>query len=103
MAASITVTPASPAATKDACRVDVADNELNTGASDPDNYPVQDELRCYLAFIKGGVEYGRSYVFSGVTHSFPNYVFPSAGSWTVKLFDASDDSELASHAVTVTA
>jgi|SRR6185503_10272688 len=101
MAASITVTPASPVAVAEACRVDVADNETNTGASDTDNYPVQDELRCYLAFIKGGVEYGRSYVFSGVTHSFNNYIFPSAGSWTVKLFDASDDSELASQAVTV--
>ena len=100
MAASITVTPTSPTAAKSACRVDVAGNVTNSGASDTANYPVQDELRCYLAFIKGGVEYGRSYVFSGVTHSFNDYVFPSAGSWTVKLFDV-DDNELASQAVTV--
>lgn len=101
--AVIAVTPSSPVAVKDACRVDVSENDVNTGASDTDNYPVQDELRCVLAFIKGGVEYGRSYVFSGVTHSFNTYIFPSAGSWTVKLLDASDDSEIASQAVTVTA
>lgn len=101
MAAAITVTPASPVAVTDACRVDVADNEVNTGASEEGQYPVQDELRCYLAFIKGGVEYGRSYVFSGETHSFNNYHFQSAGSWTVKLANAADDSELATQAVTV--
>lgn len=101
MAVTITVTPASPVAVEDACCVDVAGNTYNEGASDADNYPVQDELRCYLAFIKGGVEYGRSYVFSSITHAFNSYIFPSAGSWTVKLFDASDDSELATQAVTV--
>lgn len=99
--AAIAVTPTSPVAIEDACRVDVTANALNTGTSDQNQYPVQDELRCYLAFIKGGVEYGRSYVFSGVTHSFNSYIFPSAGSWLVKLFNAADDSEIVSQAVTV--
>jgi hypothetical protein len=101
--AAITVTPTSPVAKSSACRVDVSDSAYNTGASDVDNYPVQDELRCYLAFVKGGVEYGRSYVFSGITHSFPTYVFPSSGSWVVHLKDASNDSDIATQAVTVTA
>jgi hypothetical protein len=101
--AVITVTPESPVAIKDACRVDVTENDVNTGASDTDKYPVQDELRCYLAFTKGGVEYGRSYIFSGASHTFPNYHFPSDGAWTVALKDASDDGDIATQAVTVQA
>lgn len=102
--AAIAVIPVSPVAVTDACRVTVSGADLNSGASDPDAYPVQDEQRYYLAFIKGAVEYGRSYVFAPSPdgdHVFNNYVFPSAGSWSVKLFKASDDSEVVSQAVTV--
>ena len=102
--AAIAVTPAAPTAIVDACRIDVTEADLNAGESDLDAYPVQAEQRYYLAFIKGGVEYGRSYVFApgaDGAHSFPNYHFPSDGSWSVSLRKVSDDSEVVAEAVTV--
>lgn len=100
--ATITVEPAAPTAVVDACRIDVAEMAVNTSAApDTAKYPVQDEVRGYLAFLLGGVEYGRSYVFAGPSHSFMDYIFPTAGSWVVHLKDASNDSDIATQAVTV--
>lgn len=104
-AVAVTCTPSAPVATVDFCKVTVTDADQNDDAATPDtdNYPVQDEIRYYLTFEKASEELGRSYVF-GVNedggHVFNNYVFPSAGSWTVRLNDAADDSSVATASVT---
>lgn len=103
---AITLTPSvvEPTAAVDAVRVSVAGVSTNTGASDTNEYPVQAELRCYIAFIKGGVELGRSYVFAvgqDGEHVFDNYIFPSAGAWTMSLRSVEDDSVLHDQAITV--
>ena len=70
------------------------------------SFPTSPELRYYLSFTKGGFEYGRSYVFgvaSDGTHEFENYVFPTAGSWSVLLKNAVTDATVATQAVTVQA
>jgi len=100
MSVSVAVTPASPRATIDHCVVTVDDATQNDDtAYDTDVYPQSPELRYYLTFEKSSVEYGRSYVF-GVSedgaHVFMNYIFPTAGTWTVKLRDESDDSVVVS-------
>lgn len=107
MAAAMTVTPASGSitATKDVCKINVtgADNN-DTAAYDANKYPTSPEIRYYIAFTKGGVELGRSYVFApatGGTHEFDNYTFPSSGSWTATLRKSSNDSSVATLAITV--
>lgn len=104
MAVTLTPSVAAPRATIDAVRVDVAGVATNDGASDTDDYPVQAELRAYLAFRLAGVEKGRSYVFTvgaDGTHEFNNYIFPEAGSWTMRLARASNDAVLKDQAITV--
>lgn len=105
MAVTITLTPAAPRATKDFVKMDVAGQpENDTADYDPDDYPSEAEIRCYLKFVKGGVEYGRSYVFATSadgTHQFNNYVFPSAGAWSAVLCRADNDAVLKTQAVTV--
>lgn len=106
MVAALAITPASGSieAVRDACRVDVSGAETNdVSAFDAEAYPTAPEMRYYLTFEKGGNELGRSYVFgvNGGAHQFNNYIFPEAGSWTVRLNDAADDSSVATLAVTV--
>ena len=107
MAAAVTVTPVSPVEIKDACVVHVTGADPNdAGDYTTEQYPTRAELRYYLAFVKGGVEYGRSYVFApgaDGTHEFPNYIFPSDGAWDVNLCNVADDSVAATVAVTVQA
>jgi hypothetical protein len=99
MAAALTITPASGAVTAkhSVCRIDV------TGAS-PNNDDGT-ELRLYiLADAPEGVDDGRSEVFAVSAdgkHSWLNYIFPEAGSWTLRLKKVSDDSDVATLAVTV--
>lgn len=104
MAIELTPSVTEPRATIDAVRVDITGVSTNDGASDADNYPVQDELRCYLAFRLDDEELGRSYVFSvgqDGTHEFNNYIFPSAGAWTMRLCRESNDATLKDQAITV--
>jgi len=104
MAITLTPSVAAPRAKIDAVRVDVAGASANDGASDTDNYPVQAELRAYLAFRLAGVELGRSYVFTVSAdgeHQFNDYIFPEAGSWTMRLARASNDAVLKDQAITV--
>lgn len=105
MSITLTLDPTEPTAVESAVRVDVAGASANDLTDySTDQYPTAAELRCYLAFLLDSEELGRSYVFAVAqdgTHSFPNYIFPSAGSWSVELRDASDDSVLATQAVTV--
>lgn len=107
MAVAIDVTPASPVSILDACVIAVSGGSANDSAVYEDDgtvYPASPELKSYLRFVKGGVEYGRSYVFTVSAdgdHEFPNYVFPSAGAWTVTLCRADTDAVLATESVTV--
>lgn len=97
--AAITVTPTSPHARIDACRVDV------TGADDnraPDG--TGGEYRYYLKFSLASAEHGRSYVFnvsSAGLHEFNSFIFEDDGTWTVDLCDVNDDSVVATKSVTV--
>lgn len=106
MAAALAITPASGSiiATVSACRIDVTGADQNDDtAYDPDLYPASPEIRYYVTAEVGGAEKGRSHVFSpnGGKHSYDNYIFPSAGSWTLHLRKVSDDSSVANLAVTV--
>lgn len=105
--ASITVTPASGSimAAKTVVRVNVSGADVNdTSTYDSDDYPANPEMRYYLTFEKSGADTGRSYVFNVSAdgdHVFNNYIFPAAGTWTVRLNDASDDSSVATASVVV--
>lgn len=103
--ATVTISPAAPRATIDACMIMVEDAEQNDLADySTTTYPTSPEVRYYLSFEKGGDELGRSYVF-GVSedgdHEFMDYIFPSSGSWTVHLRLVSDDSSVANDTATV--
>lgn len=100
--ASIAITPASGSITAkvSACRIDI------TGAEDnrpPDN--TGGAFGYYLLIdAPAGVDDGKSYGFnvsSDGKHTFNNYVFPAAGSYTVRLRDAVGDGDIATLAVTV--
>jgi hypothetical protein len=98
MAVSVTLDPVAPRATIDVVRVTVDDADQNTTTGyDVDVYPTSPEVRYYLTFEEGSVEYGRSYVF-GVSesggHEFNSYVFPHDGTWTVHLRNVADDSSV---------
>ncbi len=115
MAIEITAEPTSPTAKVDFVRVTVtgADqntltgydgDELSTMPGTPEQYPASPENRYYLTFELGGEIKGKSYVFSVNSdgeHVFPNYLFPEAGSWTMRLSKASDDSSVKTQAITV--
>lgn len=107
MAASVTIVPASGSviSTVSACMITVAGADQNDNTAYNTNvYPQSPELRYYLRFEKSSTEYGRSYVF-GVDetggHVFQDYIFPSSGSWTVRLRNAATDASIATRAVTV--
>lgn len=105
MSVSVVCSPAAPRATVDFCTVTVDEAAQNVSTTpDLDAYPVQAEVRYYIAFELGGEEKGRSYEF-GVSetggHLFANYVFPEDGAWTVNLRKVSDDSSVATDEVTV--
>ena len=105
MAINLTPSVAAPRAKIDAVRVDVTGaSENDSAAYNPAVYPTEPELRAYLAFRLGGVEYGRSYVFavgSDGKHSFNDYIFPAAGSWTMRLARADNNAVLKDQAITV--
>lgn len=106
MTAALAVTPSSDVeAGSTVCKVAVSGGVENTLTGyDVEEYPASPEVRYYLTFELAGDELGRSYVF-GVNadgeHEFNNYVFPEAGSWTVRLSNAADDSSVQSTSVTV--
>lgn len=103
---ALAITPASGAitATKTVCRVDVSAAPTNdTTAFNAANYPTEPAIKYYLTFERGGAIYGKSYVFTpnGGAHQFNNYIFPAAGSWTVRISNATTDASVATLAVTV--
>jgi len=102
---SVSCDPAAPVAVQDFCVVSVEEADNNdASAYDDEVYPTEPEVRYYLTAELGGDELLRSHVFStnaDGTHEWINVLFPEAGSWSVVLRDASDDSSVASASVTV--
>jgi hypothetical protein len=96
MAATITVIPASGSITakKDVCTFAISGADANdAGNYSTLIYPTQPEFRYVMTFVVGGAEVGRTQVF-GVTpdgnFEFNDYIFPSAGTYTVQLYDVTD-------------
>lgn len=92
MAAALAVTPASGSITAahDFVRVDV------TGGDET--------VRCRIKAEADGAETLVSHEFqpsNAGKHTWDNVMFPAAGSWTLTLYQTSDDSSLATLAVTV--
>lgn len=100
MAASMTITPASGSITakETVCRINVVDADSNRTSGAAFEYYL-------LLDAPAGTDDGQSYLFNVDSddggHIFNNYVFPAAGSWTVRLRDNADDSDVATLAVTV--
>lgn len=96
MAVTITPTPASGSITakKDVVTFAISgadpNDEGNFGST---LYPTSPEFRYVMTMVVGGVEVGRTQVF-GVTpdgaFQFNSYIFPSAGTYTVQLYDVTD-------------
>lgn len=79
-----------------------ADDNTLTGY-DPDEYPSSPAVNYYFSIEKSGADSLVSEVFttnSDGTHTWPSVIIPSAGSWTAHLRKASDDSSVASAAIT---
>ena len=108
MSAALTLTPASGSITagKTVVRVNVTGAGSNDDtAYDDTKYPASPEVRYYLLFdAPDGTDDKKSYVFTtapGGTHEFNSFVFDAAGTWTVRLRLASDDSDVVTSSVTV--
>jgi len=100
--ATLTIVPASGSITAKltACRIEVADAADNRAPDDTGG------VYAYYLLIDSpaGVDDGKSYGFNVSAdgdHTFNNYVFPAAGSYTVRLRDAVGDSDVATLSVTV--
>ncbi len=108
MVAALSIVPASGSITakKSVCRINVTGAPVNTGTGyDITKYPSEPALKYYILIDSpSGTDDGKSYVFtpaSDGTHEFNNYTFPAAGSYTLRLRNAGDDSDAATLAVTV--
>lgn len=113
---TLAIVPASGAitATKTVCRVTVAGAVDNTSVgyvgtilnppTGQAQYPASPAEVYYIDFVLGGVVKGRSYRFTpgaDGAHVFNNYIFPSAGSWTLNLVRVRDSGTDTTLAVTV--
>lgn len=113
---TLAITPASGSitATKTVCRVTVAGAPTHTNvgyngtiANPPTGqaqYPASPAEVMYLDIMKGAARVGRSYQFSpgqDGAHVYNNYIFPSAGSFTLNLIRVRDSGVEATLAVTV--
>jgi len=113
---TLAIVPASGSITaaRTVCRVTTAgapDNTLTGYDGTIDNtptgqhqYPASPAETYHLEFILGGVVKGRSYVFTPAPdggHVFNNYIFPTAGAWTVNLIRTRGTATEATLAVTV--
>ena len=102
---TLAIVPVSGAITAErtVCRITVAaapDNTLtgydgtilNTPTGQK-QYPASPAEPYYIAFVLGGVEKGRSYIFTPSAdgdHVFNNYMFPAGGTWTLNLVRTRD-------------
>lgn len=108
MVAALAITPASGSITAKTtvCRIDVTGADPNTLTGyDAADYPSSPPIVYYLLIdAPAGTDDGRSYTFTTGAdgkHTFNNYTFPAAGSYTVRLRDSADDSDAATLSVTV--
>jgi len=107
MAVTVTPTPASGdiTAKSTVVKFDLAGLTLNDDTDySATAYPTWTELRYYIAFVLDAVELGRSPEFGPNFEGewqFNNYIFPSAGAWSVVVHNAATDATVKSQAVTV--
>lgn len=108
MVAALAITPASGSITAKStvCRVDVTGASVNDAtAYNSTVYPTEPAFVYYLLFdAPAGTDDGKSYLFSpgaDGTHTFNNYIFPVAGSWTVRLRNNATGGDVATLSVTV--
>ena len=115
---TLAIVPASGSITAErtVCRVTTAgapdntlvgyDGSIDNTPTGQHQYSASPAENYYIAFLVGGKEKGRSYVFnpgsSGV-HVFNNYIFPSAGTWTLNLVRTRDTGTEATLSVVVAA
>ena len=105
MAASVTCSPASPTAVLTACNITVTGADANDlTAYDEDATPTSPPFKYYILADAPSGDDLRSHEFNVSAdggHVWMNVIFPVAGSWTLRLRDASDDSDVDTTAVTV--
>jgi hypothetical protein len=98
---AITITPAEPRATLDACLISVADAP---DRRTPDETGGTFEYLFEATAPEWDGKPLRSHVFNvsdDGDHEWPNLIFPVAGTWTIALVDTSDDSQDQTLEVTV--
>jgi len=115
---TLAITPASGSITAErtVCRVTTAgapdntlvgyDGTIDNTPTGQHQYPASPTENYYIAFLVNAVEKGRSYVFnpgSSGEHVFNNYIFPSAGTWTLNLVRTRDSGTEATLSVVVAA
>lgn len=103
MAAAVTIFPPSGSITAglDATRITVEDADVNNADGTQKRYRIRFTPPAEGVNLVGS---GYSYLFNVSAdggHVFNGYIFPIAGSWTVRLYDEEDESDAATLAVTV--
>lgn len=96
MPVAIGITPASGSITakRTACRIDVTGADNSTPSYLVVDAPTGTDDGRYVNFIASGTGSNGAYTWN-------NYIFPIAGSYTLRLKKVSDNSDLATTAVTV--
>jgi hypothetical protein len=103
MAAALSIFPESGEITAglDACRVTVTGADVNNDDGTQKRYRIRFTPPAEAATLIGS---GYSYLFNVSAdgeHIYNSFIFPLAGSWTVRLHDEEEDSDAATLAVTV--
>lgn len=107
MSTAIAITPSSGIkAAKTVCRVNVTGADLNDASSyDAALYPSEPAIKYYLMFdAPAGVDDKKSQIFSPSPDGkfeFNSFIFDAAGTWTVRLKNASSNADVATLSVTV--
>lgn len=106
MAVALSATPVSGSITaaKTFVKINVTGGDVNFGTFNASAYPTTPAVRYYLTFELAGGILGKSYVFgvdNAGAHQFDNYLFPSAGSWTVRISNAATDASVQTLSLTV--
>lgn len=103
MAAALTITPPSGSITAklDACRINVTGADVNNEDGTQKRYRIRFTAP---AGLEEETWSGYSHLFNVSAdgkHEYNGYIFPGAGSWTVRLHDEEADTDAATLAVTV--
>lgn len=105
--AAVTITPASGSITAavTVCKINAtATDDNDATAYNINATPTMPELRYYFELSKSGTNSLISHRFAPSAdgdHEWDSVIFPSAGAWTLDLKKASDNSVVATTAVTV--